>query len=266
MPRYARLAAMAPLLLAATLTACTTTEVVERPLDDALLQAKVLDVIRRNPAVVLEALQAHQREQQAAAQKAEEEALAARLAQLDLATLAAGFPTRGAADGKLLLVEFSDFQCPFCARAQSTIDELMRRHGKDVTLVFKHLPIAQIHPEAIPAARAAWAALQQGRFWEYHDLLFAAQESLGADVYTALARQLALDLERFERDRNGEASAAAVDRDLALANQLGIQGTPFFLVNREPVSGAVPLAQFEAALTRARSAGSTPPATPPAAP
>ena len=151
MARYARLAATV-LLFSATLSACTTTEVVERPLDDTLLEARVLDVIRRNPAAVLDALQAHQQEQQAAARQAEEAALAARIASLDLATVAAGSPTRGAADGKLLLVEFSDFQCPFCARAQSTLDELMHRHGKDVTLVFKHLPIAQIHPEAVPAA------------------------------------------------------------------------------------------------------------------
>jgi protein-disulfide isomerase len=262
MSRYPRLAATALLLLATILTACTTTQVAERPIDDALLDAKVLDVIRKNPAAVLEALQAHQREQQAAAQKAEEAALAARLAQLDLATVAAGAPTRGAPDGKLLLIEFSDFQCPFCARAQATIDELMRKHGQDVTLVFKHLPIAQIHPEAVPAARAAWAAQQQGRFWEYHDLLFGAQEALAADSYAAFAKTLKLDLARFERDRTGEASAAAVERDLALANSLGIQGTPFFLVNREPVSGAVPLARFEAALAKARAAPTAAPVAP----
>jgi protein-disulfide isomerase len=254
MPRYSRIAATALLLLAATLNACTTTQVVERPLDDALLDAKVLDVIRKHPAAVLEALQAHQLEQQLAAQKAEEAALAARLAQLDLATVATGSPTRGAADGKLLLIEFSDFQCPFCARAQPTLDELMRKHGKDVMLVFKHLPIAQIHPEAVPAARAAWAAQQQGRFWEYHDLLFGAQEGLTADSYAAFARTLKLDLARFERDRTSEAAGAAVERDMALANQLGIEGTPFFLVNREPVSGAVPLEQFEAAIAKARAA------------
>ena len=134
MSRYPRLAATALLLLATILTACTTTQVAERPIDDALLDAKVLDVIRKNPAAVLEALQAHQREQQAAAQKAEEAALAARLAQLDLATVAAGAPTRGAPDGKLLLIEFSDFQCPFCARAQATIDGLMRKPRLELML------------------------------------------------------------------------------------------------------------------------------------
>ncbi len=262
MPRFSWNTALAGLLLAATLGACTSTQVVEQPLDDTLLDAKVLDVIRKNPGAVLEALQAHQREQQVAAQKAEEAALAARLAQLDLATVAAGSPTRGAADGKLLLIEFSDFQCPFCARTQATLDELMRKHGEEVTLVFKHLPIAQIHPEAVPAARAAWAAQQQGRFWEYHDRLFAAQDGLAADSYAKFATELKLDLARFERDRTGEASAAAVERDMALANQLGIQGTPFFLVNREPVSGAVPLAQFEAALAKARAAPATTSAAP----
>lgn len=247
----------AGIVLTALLTACTTTEIVERPIDDAVLNTKVLEVIRKNPAVIIEAVSNHQREQQIAQQKAEEAALAARLAQLDLAKVAEGSPTRG--DGKLVIVEFSDFQCPFCARAQSTLDELMRKHGKDVTLVFKHLPIEQIHPEGIAAARAAWAAQQQGRFWEYHDLLFKAQEQLGAQTYTALAKQLKLDIDRFERDRNGPAASAAVDRDLALANQLGIQGTPFFLINREPISGAVPLAQFEAALARAKSAAAPPP-------
>jgi protein-disulfide isomerase len=252
-------ARVAGIVLAALLSACTTTEVIERPIDDATLNAKVLDVIRKNPAAIIEAVTNHQREQQIAQQKAEEAALAARLAQFDLSKVADGSPTRGTGDGKLVVVEFSDFQCPFCARAQSTLDELMRKHGKEVKLVFKHLPIEQIHPEGVAAARAAWAAQQQGKFWEYHDLLFAAQEQLGPQTYTALAKQLKLDVARFERDRAGAEAAAAVERDLALANQLGIQGTPFFLVNREPISGAVPLAQFEAALAKAKAAA---PATP----
>jgi protein-disulfide isomerase len=253
---------LATLLLAIVLGACARTEVIERPIDDATLNAKVLEVIRKNPAVILDAIATHQREQQLAQQKAEEAALAARLAQLDLATVVDGSPTRGAPAGKRLLVEFSDFQCPFCARAQGTLAEFMRKHGTEVTLVFKHLPIAEIHPEAVPAARAAWAAQQQGKFWEFHDLLFAAQDQLRPDAYAGFAKSLGLDVARFERDRASEAAAAAVERDLALANRLGIHGTPFFLLDREPVQGAVPLAQFEAALARAKAAAAPPPPKP----
>lgn len=245
------------------LAACTRTEVIERPIDDAILNAKVLEVIRSNPAAILQALDEHQRQQEAARRKAEEDALAERLAGFDLAAVAEGAPTRGAPGARHVLVEFSDFQCPFCARAQGTIARFMREHGQEVTLVFKHLPLAEIHPEAMAAARAAWAAQQQGRFWEYHDLLFAAQDQLRPGAYTGFAESLGLDLARFERDRASPASAAAVERDLALAERLGIHGTPFFLVDREPVPGAVPYAQLEAALARAGNTAAAPPASKP---
>lgn len=246
-------------LVLASLLACTRTEVVEHPIDDALLEAKVLDIVRQHPQVMLDAISAYQVSQQEAAERQRDEAQRAAIAKLDLAHIADGSPVRGDPAGRLVLVEFSDFECPFCARAQATLATFLARHGAEVTTVFKHLPLPSLHPHAMSAARAAWAAQQQGRFWEYHDLLFARQASLGPDEYLRIARELRLDPARFERDRSSEAAGVAVGRDLALARELGLTGTPFFLINREPVNGAQPLAVFEAALERARSAGQASP-------
>lgn len=249
-----RLLWLAGVAAALLLSACTTTEVVERPIDDELLQAKVLDILRQNPQVMIDAINAHQTAQQAAQEQARNAALQKKIEALDLATVVGDSPTRGAAARRLLLIEFSDFQCPFCGRAQEALRTFMSKHGAEVTMVFKHLPLSQIHPEAVPAARAAWAAQQQGRFWEYHDLLFTRQDALADVVYAALATQLGLDVARFNRDRRSEAAGAAIERDLTLARTLGLGGTPFFLLNREPINGAMPVSAFEAALTRARSA------------
>lgn len=236
------------------LAGCTTTQVVEHPIDDKVLGEKVLKLIRENPKVMLEAITAYQVETEKAQQQAQEEALKKTIATLDLATLVGESPTRGASDRRVLFVEFSDFQCPFCGRAQDTLKAFMAKHGTEVTMVYKHLPLTQLHPEAVAAGRAAWAAHQQGKFWEYHDLLFAGQKDLGDKFYDQTAKALKLDLKRFKRDRTSDASLDALKKDVALADQLGLQGTPYFLLNHEPVSGAVPLAEFEAALRKAQAA------------
>ncbi|MEB3337245.1 MAG: thioredoxin domain-containing protein, partial [Leptolyngbyaceae bacterium] len=162
-------------------------------------------------------------------------------------------PTLGSAAQKIVLVEFSDFQCPFCARASGILKEFMTRHGDEVTLTYKHLPLVSIHPEAMPAAKASWAAAQQGKFWEYHDALFAQQEQLGEALYLATAQALKLNLDKFNRDRKSEAANAAIQQDLAIAEKLGIEGTPFFIMNGETFSGAVPLSELEKILAKVRS-------------
>ncbi len=161
-------------------------------------------------------------------------------------------PVRGAENATLVLYEFSDFQCPFCARSKAVVNEFMAAYGDQVQLVFKHYPLDQIHPEATPAARAAWAAQQQNQFWEYHDALFENTDRLGEALFIEIATALELDLEQFNRDRESEAAAAAVQADQALGEGLGIQGTPFFILNGQPISGAQPLPVFETALRLAQ--------------
>ena len=118
-------------------------------------------------------------------------------------------------------IEFGDFQCPFCAEAEPTVKQFIAQHADQVTLVYKHFPLSQIHPQATSAAQAAWAAQQQGRFWEYHDALFDQQKQLGEDLYLAIAEELDLDLEQFNRDRNSSEAKAAIDQDLELAQKIG---------------------------------------------
>jgi len=214
------------------------------------LREQVLQIIRENPEVILEAVQSYQRQQREQEQKARRSALQ-QLKANPQAWLGSS-PVKGAKTGKIVLIEFSDFQCPFCARANSTLKQFMEKHGNTVTLVYKHLPLTSIHPEALPAAKASWAAGQQGKFWEFHDALFVNQKQLGDSLYTQIAQSLKLDLQKFDRDRTSPSAAAAIQQDLELADALGIEGTPFFVMNGETLSGAVSLAELEATMTKVK--------------
>jgi protein-disulfide isomerase len=157
-------------------------------------------------------------------------------------------PTTGAKEQKIVLLEFSDFQCPYCSKAHQTLKQFMTTRQNQVTLVYKHLPLTQIHPEAMPSAKAAWAAGQQGKFWEFHDALFENQQKLGEPLYVATAQALNLDLKRFDQDRNGQAASAAIQKDVEMAEKLGVTGTPFVIMNDQVISSGVELDNLEAAL------------------
>jgi protein-disulfide isomerase len=159
-------------------------------------------------------------------------------------------PITGAPTKKILLVEFSDFQCPYCAQAHKTIKEFMAKHQDEVTLVYKHFPLSSIHPEALPAAKAAWAAGQQGKFWQYHDVLFTQQKQLGEQFYLETAKNLNLDLEKFNSDR--QTAEKSITEDMILGESVGISGTPFFVLNGATFSGAVQLSDVEDVLARVK--------------
>jgi protein-disulfide isomerase len=144
---------------------------------------------------------------------------------------------RGPAGAPYEVVVFSDFQCPFCKRAAA---ELRRIHvGKPgrVAIYFKHFPL-EYHPEALSAARAAEAARLQGRFWEMHDLLFEHARELHPGIYAAMAEKLGLDVARFEADMSSFAVQNRVAADIAEGDALGVDGVPFFLLNRVPFRGS----------------------------
>lgn len=214
------------------------------------LREQVLQIIRENPEAILESVQAYQKKQQEQQKKARQSALQ-QLQANPKATIGQS-PTLGAKNGKILLVEFSDFQCPYCAKAHETLKQFMAKHGESVTLVYKHLPLTSIHPQALPAAKAAWAAGQQGKFWPFHNALFENQSQLGEDFYQATAKSLGLDMAKFDRDRASKAAEAAVNQDLELAEKLGIEGTPFFILNGEAFPGAVELSDLEAAIAKVK--------------
>jgi protein-disulfide isomerase len=155
-----------------------------------------------------------------------------------------GAPTRGPAGAPVTIVEFGDFHCSYCERAQQTLARVQERYGDQVTLVFKHLPLRQ-HPDAPAAHAAAEAAHRQGRFWEMHDLLFADPRDLDREKLSGFARQLGLDVERFERDSASASVRERVEADLREAQQLGINGTPTFYVNGRLLAGAQPFEAFE---------------------
>ncbi|MEL6325522.1 MAG: thioredoxin domain-containing protein [Cyanobacteria bacterium J06626_23] len=167
---------------------------------------------------------------------------------MDRATLVGDSPTRGNLDASVVVVKFSDFQCPYCAVAAVTMKDFVGAHEADVLYVYKHFPLDSIHPEATPAAKATWAAQQQGQFWLYHDGLFAYQDRLSEDYYVELAEAIGLDVEQFNRDRNSPEAEAAVAADRQLAERLRLRGTPSFLMNDLMVPPGAPPEFFELAL------------------
>ncbi|HET6547074.1 MAG TPA: Na+/H+ antiporter NhaA, partial [Solirubrobacter sp.] len=137
---------------------------------------------------------------------------------------------RGPVDAPLTLVEYGDFECPFCGRATGVVRELRERFGDDLRYVFRHLPLADVHDHAELAAMAAEAAGAQGRFWEMHDLLFAHQDELELEDLLGYADELGLDVERFARDLGEARHAQHVHEDVAGAEASGARGTPTFFV------------------------------------
>ena len=155
-----------------------------------------------------------------------------------------GSPSIGPDDASVTLIEFSDFQCPFCARVTPTLEQIQETYGDDVRIVFKHLPL-RIHPQAPMAHAASEAAKAQGKFWEMHDLIFANPRQLTEEKFVEYAGQIDLDVEQFKVDMASPEVKKRVDADVAEASQLGVTGTPGFFINGKFVSGAKPFADFK---------------------
>jgi len=156
----------------------------------------------------------------------------------------AGAPRKGNAKAAVTIVEFSDFQCPFCARVEPTLDQIEKAYGDKVQVVFKHLPL-RIHPKAPAAHAAAEAAHQQGKFWEMHDLIFSHQNEMSPETYEKYAQQIGLDVDRFRKDVASPKVRERVQSDSDQAAKLGVTGTPAFFVNGRFLSGAQPLPSFK---------------------
>jgi Na+/H+ antiporter NhaA len=140
---------------------------------------------------------------------------------------------RGRPDAPVTLVEYGDFECPFCGRATGVVKELRRRFGDDLRYVFRHLPLTDVHPHAEAAAHAAEAAAAQGRFWEMHDVLFAHQDELEPDDLLRHAAAAGLDVDRFAADVGAERYAQRVREDVESAEASGARGTPTFFVGAD---------------------------------
>lgn len=149
-----------------------------------------------------------------------------------------GFATRGPADAAVTIVEFSDFECPYCRRMVGPLRELQARYPLQLRLVYRHFPL-ETHPNAALAAEAAECAGDQGRFWEAHDALFATRERLQPATVRRLGRDLKLDVRRFEQCLDSGRHARRVLDDLAAGEAAGVSGTPAFFINGRFVNGAV---------------------------
>jgi len=154
---------------------------------------------------------------------------------------------KGAAEPLVTIVEFSDFECPFCGRVEPTIDQILENYGDKVKIVWKDNPLS-FHKNARGAALAACAANKQGKFWEMHKTLFENQRALTKDALVGYAKELGLDMGKFETDFNGTVCAAAVDGDMKLASDVGARGTPNLYINGRQVRGAVPFDHIEPVL------------------
>jgi Na+/H+ antiporter NhaA/2-hydroxychromene-2-carboxylate isomerase len=158
---------------------------------------------------------------------------------------------RGPADAPVTLVEYGDYECPHCGRAAPVILEAVDRLEGRVRFVFRHLPLVDVHPNAALAAEAAEAAGAQGRFWEMHDLLFRNQEALQHADLVGYARELRLDMARFEEDLRVGRFSARVAQDVNSAEEAGVAGTPSFFVNEVRYRGAYDAETMIAVLERA---------------
>jgi protein-disulfide isomerase len=163
-----------------------------------------------------------------------------------------GRPFRGPEDAKVTMVEFTDYECPFCGRhAKDTLPELEKRYGDKVKYVVRNFPLANIHKRATKAAAAAECAFEQDRFWEYHDLLFENQKKLAVADLKKHARTAGLDGAEFDDCLDSGRTAAQVKRDVADGEKYGVTGTPTFFINGHRLEGAQPYGNIGEELDRA---------------
>jgi Na+/H+ antiporter NhaA len=145
---------------------------------------------------------------------------------------------RGPDDAPVTLVEYGDFECPYCGRAEPAVRELLNMHGDEVRYVFRQLPLNDVHPHAQLAAEASEAAAAQGKFWEMHDLLFDHQDALTGRAILGYAEDLGLDIDRFRNEMRRQEYAPRVARDVESAELSGVSGTPTFFINGQRHHGA----------------------------
>ena len=151
---------------------------------------------------------------------------------------------KGPANAPIEIIEFSDFQCPFCQRANPTVDQVLKTYGDRVRFVYRHFPLGN-HPAARPAAEASQCAAEQGKFWEYHDTLFANPSRLGDADLKQHAAGLGLDTKQFNACVDTHKYKAQVDADMEAGEEAGVNGTPAFFVNGRMLNGAQPFDAFK---------------------
>lgn len=163
----------------------------------------------------------------------------------------AGRPSRGPAGAKVTLVEFVDYQCPFCGELErNTMPQIEKNYGSRIRIVSRQFPLS-IHPNAMGAALAMECAYEQGKFWPLHDRLFHHQDDLGPSGLVAQARSVGVNTAQLTACEKSPATKAAIQKDIAAGRGYGVTGTPAVFINGKLISGAQPYSQFKAALDAA---------------
>lgn len=150
-------------------------------------------------------------------------------------------PTLGLAEAPVAIVEFADFQCPFCKDSVPVLKELLKSFPEAVKVQFRDSPITSIHTEALAAAEAANCAGRQNKYWLYHDALYNQQDNLKLETYNSIATSLNLDIDQFNRCLNGHLTLSEIKEDYEYGQKFGVTGTPTFFVNGRLMAGHIPL-------------------------
>ena len=210
----------------------------------------ILDVLRHNKKAFFEVVTQAAQEEQARQRKEQEESqrkeLEDRIKNPLVPAISEKTRVRGNRNAKHTLVEYSDFQCPYCARGYQIVEALRKKHGDNLRVVFKNKPLP-FHQQAMPAAQCFEAATLQSpeKAWAFHDKLFENQDKLGEPFYKETAKALGLDVEKLEKDAQSQAVKDAIEADVKEASGFGFEGTPGFLLDGVPIRGAYPQEHFE---------------------
>jgi protein-disulfide isomerase len=151
--------------------------------------------------------------------------------------IAAIGPATGPEDAPVTIIEFSDFQCPYCKKAEPVVKQLLQEYGRNIRLVYRHMPLEEVHPFAFKAAKASLCANAQGKFWRYHDLLFQSAQ-LSDSLLTQLVSDVGLEPQAFQKCMEAKFTEAAVRKDIQDAGKVPVTGTPTFLINGKVIAGA----------------------------
>lgn len=217
-------------------------------------------VIQKHPEKFLEVVNKAAREAQQAAQEKEKEkekkAKEEEFNNPKKPVIQANRAIKGNPSAPVTIVEYSDFQCPFCKRGANNVEEVLKMYGDKVRFVFKHLPL-DFHPAAMPAAQIfeAIAIQDKAKAYKFHDAVFASQEKLkasdnGVKWMLSEAKKLGLNVAKVKKDMDSEAVVSLVKADIAEANKYGFRGTPGYLVNGVSIRGAYPPAEFKKIIDR----------------
>ncbi|MBI4375987.1 MAG: thioredoxin domain-containing protein [Elusimicrobia bacterium] len=218
----------------------------------------VLDVLKSNKKAVFEIVNEAAREEQARRQREQDEQSQREFEEAfknpKQPEITSKTRVRGNPKAKYTLVEYSDFQCPYCARGYQTVEALRKKYGADLRFVFKNLPL-DFHPQAMPAAKYLEAISLQSeeKAWRFHDRLFENQSKLGEEFFKATAQELGVDMKRLEKYLQSPEVAAKIESDMKEAKKFNFEGTPGFLLNGVPVRGAYPVEHFEEIIQKLQS-------------